>query len=126
MTRSGITFESAQTAARFLSALRLPTDAAIPSALLATITEARNQLRTRNDGRPSADLETKLFCDVLGIKRGTFERLARLDRHDRGYAEGLIAVWNEELDRCLNLSYYWQQDDQIHFARQFQGRRLLF
>src|SRR5204863_4288598 len=47
--------------------------------------------------------------------------LAGLDESDRSYAEGLVAIWNEEIEKTLNLSHYWQQDD--HFRLRLNYKR---
>jgi hypothetical protein len=107
------TFESAQTAAEFLKNLSLEAGKPVSPELVSQIAAAKGNLAKRRSSSSRSDLETKLFADVLGITKATFERLATLDKKDRGYAEGLISVWNDELDRTLNLSYYWQQDDRF-------------
>ena len=62
-------------------------------------------------GSNSGQLEALLFRNILGIKAETISFLATLDHEDRGYIEGLVALWNEEIESALNLSHYWQQDE---------------
>ena len=118
--RNYFTFDSAQNAAEFLESLKIDAGKAVTPEILSQITSAQNALSKRRSHSSRADLVTKLFADVLGFKKETFERLALLDKNDRGYAEGLISVWNEELDRTLNLSYCWQHDDRFALRINFK------
>ncbi len=114
------TFQSAQAAAALLADLTLEANKPVSPEVLSLISQAKGDLAKRRLRPSRSDLEAKLFSDVLGIKKATFERLATLGKDHRGYVEGLISVWNDELDRTLNLSHYWQQDDQFALRVDFK------
>ncbi len=119
--RKYYTFDSAQAAATLLAGLNIDATKAVPPGVAESINTAREMLRQARAPGSQSQLETKLFSDVLGINKSTFERLAHLEGCHRGYAEGIIALWNEEIDRVLNLSYYWQQDDQFVLRINFKA-----
>lgn len=109
------TFESAQKAARIIAQLPLlAAKTPVPDAVAGLISNGKESLLKREQPRNKTELERMLFCDILGIKPSTFERLANLPMSKRSYATGLTNIWNEELDEVLNLSYYWQQDDKFN------------
>lgn len=70
-------------------------------------------------------LEADLFR-VLGIQAAAIEFLAGLDDADRSYAESLVETWNEEIDKTLNLSHYWQQDDQFRIRMNYKRGMVFF
>src|SRR5581483_11186222 len=63
---------------------------------------------------------------VLRISQDTLIKLDQLGDADRGHAESLIARWNEELERRLNLSRYWQQDQEFSLRINFKKGVLYF
>lgn len=58
-------------------------------------------------------LELQLFRDILGITGKTLEYIDQLQHVDRGYVEGQVSKWNEEINERLNLTHFWRQDDQF-------------
>ena len=63
---------------------------------------------------PGADsLEMHLFKEILAITIETQKYLYGLTTDDRGYIEGQIAKWNDEINDRLNLSHFWRQDEQF-------------
>jgi predicted ATPase len=58
-------------------------------------------------------LEMQLFKEILDIKLETVQFIYNLTTADRGYVEGQIAKWNEEINEKLNLSHFWKQDEQF-------------
>jgi len=73
----------------------------------------------------SGKLEAELF-KVLGIDGSAIEFLAGLEDEDRSYAESLVETWNDEIDRILNLSHYWQQDDQFRIRMNYKRGSIYF
>jgi energy-coupling factor transporter ATP-binding protein EcfA2 len=55
-------------------------------------------------------LEVQLFRDVLGIPRDAIKKVYSLGTDDAAHAAAIVKEWEEELERVLNLSRYWQQD----------------
>ncbi|MFP4029473.1 MAG: ATP-dependent nuclease [Candidatus Brocadiia bacterium] len=89
------------------------------------------QLRETLEAKKISDneaegLERLLFEDVLGIKLETLRHLAGLRERDRGYIEGLIATWNNEIDSALNLAQYWQQDQDFTLRIDYKQGILYF
>ncbi|QDT49663.1 hypothetical protein Pan258_37180 [Symmachiella dynata] len=119
-----VNFDLAQKSAKLISSLVFDKNKPLSEELLEGITELQKILSEPNNSNQSKNgqnLETQLFGDVLGIKPATIELLANIKPKDRGFAEGLIATWNQELDRKLNLKRFWQQDDQFSLSLNFKG-----
>jgi predicted ATPase len=76
------------------------------------IKSVKNLKETLNKARIPADvrLELLLFRDVLGIQVQAVEKLYSLTDNNRSSAGAIISQWNQEIERTLNLSRYWQQD----------------
>ncbi len=67
-------------------------------------------------------LEVKLFRDVLGIKAEALKHLYNLKDDDKSHGDALVATWTTELERVLNLSRYWQQDQDFSVKlRHYKG-----
>lgn len=77
-------------------------------------------------GTGKQTLESMLFADVLGIKTSAIELLASLPDRNRSYADSLVATWNDEIGRVLNLSRYWQQDELFSLRINFKRGVLFF
>ena len=73
----------------------------------------------------SGRLEAELF-KVLGIDATAIQFLAGLEDEDRSYSESLVDTWNDEIDRILNLSHYWQQDDQFRIRMNYKRGTIYF
>ncbi len=63
---------------------------------------------------------------MLGIKVETLQKLDALEQKDRGHAESLIASWNREIENKLNLSRYWQQDQEFSLHVDYKNGVLYF
>lgn len=116
----------AQTAARFLVDLVVAPNQAVPEKTAKQVEEIRSSLASSRNEAVRVQLELMLFRDVLGISVDTLEVLFRLEDHDRGHAESLIARWNEEIERRLNLSRYWQQDQEFSLKINYKKSVLYF
>jgi len=104
-------YEVAQQAARFLVSNQFQQNQPLSGELWKQFTPLRKTLESRQACLDKAGgLEQLLFQRVLGITLDTLRHVAGLRERDRGYIEGLVATWNSEIDRTLNLSEYWQQD----------------
>lgn len=71
-------------------------------------------------------LEGILFRDILDVDVSTLEYIARLPESKRSYADAIVGKWNDELVTKLNLSHYWQQDDQFQLKINYKRRILYF
>jgi len=102
---------AAQQAAQFVDRMAMPQNHPLPPDQWKELNAIRGQLGKEQvcHGK-GLGLELLLFRDVLGITTETLRHVAELKEKDRGYTEGIIAQWNLEIDRALNLSHYWQQD----------------
>ena len=66
---------------------------------------------------PGSDsLEVLLFKEILEITIETQKHLYGLTTDDRGYTEGQISKWNEEINDRLNLAHFWRQDEQFSLS----------
>lgn len=125
-------FAASQSAATFLNSLTIPSDGKLPSDLIQQIESAKASLRSKaqNDVHDDDDvggrlanvdpLEAQLFR-VLGIPVDAISLLANLPPRNRSYADSLVATWNDEIQRTLNLSRFWQQDE--HFSLRINFKR---
>lgn len=71
-------------------------------------------------------LEMHLFKEILEINSDTLRFLYSLDTDKRGYVEGQIAKWNDELSNRLNLAHYWRQDEQFSLTINFKDGIVYF
>lgn len=71
-------------------------------------------------------LEKKLFMEILGIRQETLTYLYGLSASDRGYIEGQIAKWNDEITDRLNLAHFWRQDEQFALTVNYKDRVIYF
>jgi predicted ATP-dependent endonuclease of OLD family len=116
-------YDIAQDVAKKLAKLSLPqVNQTIPEPLLGELLNLKKQLNDQlNIKRDSAQLELLLFRDVLDISKETLKLISSLRDSDRGYVESYISTWNREIERKLNLSQYWQQDEfftlQVNYKR---------
>jgi len=118
---------AAQMAADVLKTLSLNPGQVIPDAEFQKISEAKTRIdKARLDVSSAGKLEALLFGDILGIKIEALEFLKTLAASERSSAEGLIGTWNGELEEKLNLSRYWQQDDQFSLLLNYKDGVLYF
>lgn len=71
-------------------------------------------------------LEMQLFKEILEINRETVRYIYELTTDDRGYIEGQIAKWNEEIQNKLNLSHFWRQDEQFKLSVNYKDGVVYF
>ena len=116
-------FEASQDALKFLTALTLPgAGKAITADLHQSVSEMQQNLeKSKRRHHAKVELELQLFRDVLKIEPATLEQIARLGRTGRSFVDGLMSVWNHELERELNLSHYWQQDDAFRLGLNYKA-----
>lgn len=115
-------------AATLLKSLRLPNSAQPLSPEQVSAFEAvRNRFSAPAIRHTSdASLEILLFRDILGITSGTLQHLYGLSTDDRGYTEGMIGKWNEEIRNQLNLSHFWHQDEQFTLSVDYKDGVIYF
>lgn len=115
-------------AAKLLQSLTLPAaQQPVPQEYISQIEEIKKKLSAKvalPQGRNS--LEVQLFREILGIRVDTLRYLYGLDTGDRGYVEGQIAKWNEEINNKLNLSHFWRQDEQFNLSVNYKDGVIYF
>lgn len=82
------------------------------------------QLSTIPPGKNS--LEMRLFKEILDIKPETLKYIHGLPLTDRGYVEGQISKWNEEINEKLNLAHFWRQDEQFSLTVNYKDGVIYF
>jgi hypothetical protein len=92
----------------------------------ATLVEAIGRVKTtlqqsRVGVQTSGQLELQLFRDVLRIPKSTLELIAKLGNSDRGFVERLVGEINHRLDETLDLTHFWQQDDQFRLSVDYKS-----
>jgi predicted ATPase len=116
----------AQQAAEMIERLSFVPNAAPDAGVLGQIAALKGELNRRKLSQSNGELELLLFRDVLGIKVETLQKLDALEQKDRGHAESLVESWNREIDDKLNLSRYWQQDQEFSLRVDFKNGVLYF
>ncbi|HVU27976.1 MAG TPA: AAA family ATPase [Verrucomicrobiae bacterium] len=118
---------TSQKAAEVLKTLSFNKGQPLPDLEFDKLATAKSELdKGRLDVSSAGMLEAMLFRDILGIKLEALEILLNLNATERGYAEGLISAWNGEIAEKLNLSRYWQQDDQFSLQLNYKDGVLYF
>jgi predicted ATPase len=107
--------KSVEEAASLVQSLQPPpAQQAVPAGYADQINLIQRQIQELFGDPPGKDtLEMHLFREILDIKPETLSYLYNLTVADRGYIEGQIAKWNEELADRLNLAHFWRQDEQF-------------
>ncbi len=116
----------AQQAAELVEKLSFNANNTPAPGVLEQIAALKGELNRRKVTDSAAELELLLFRDVLGIKVETLQKLDALEQKDRGHAESLIASWNREIENKLNLSRYWQQDQEFSLHVDYKNGVLYF
>jgi len=72
------------------------------------------------------ELEVKLFRDVLQIPKSALKKLFELGEEAKSHAAALVDTWSQELERTLNLSRYWQQDQDFSIKLRYHRHVISF
>ncbi len=72
------------------------------------------------------ELEVKLFRDILRIPKSALTKLFRLGEEAKSHAAALVDTWSQELERTLNLSRYWQQDQEFSIKLRYHRHVISF
>ncbi len=119
--------EAAQSAAHLISQIVFAQNNTLSEDAIKQLTEQKKRLSGAKVAPPNrVQLERLLFSDVLGINVETLEKLYELEEKDRGHAEALVGTWNQEIERTLNLSRYWQQDQDFRLRLNYKQGILYF
>lgn len=121
LRESYVGFDLAQQAARLLAQIAFGADKKATDDVIDSVTSLQTKLKETPRREKTGTLEAQLFRDVIGVDDDAIKLLASIRKEDRGFAEGLVATWNYELDRKLNLRRFWQQDDQFSLSLDFKG-----
>jgi predicted ATP-dependent endonuclease of OLD family len=115
-------------AVKYVQALpSLAVQQVVTTELIKQIEDIKKKLTPASNTAPSEDsLEVQLFNEILGIKVETLRYLYDLPSGDRGYIEGQIAKWNEEINDKLNLSHFWRQDEQFDLSVNYKDGVIYF
>lgn len=104
-----------------------PLQQAVSAEHLKTFEEIKRALEVIVGQAADADsLELLLFKDILGIKMDTLKYLYELSTGERGYVEGQISKWNDEINDRLNLSHFWRQDEQFSVSINYKDGVIYF
>lgn len=97
------------------------------AAVVQAINEVKSALQGSRVGvQKGGRLEVLLFRDVLGVSKPTLEMMAKLGNAHRGYVERLVAEINHRLDETLDLTHFWQQDDQFRLSVDYKSGFFFF
>jgi hypothetical protein len=110
-----------------IAALSVEENKPVAAAVIEAIKEAKSTLQNNRVGvQSTGELELKLFRDVLRIPKATLEMIAKLGNSDRGFVERLVGEINHRLDETLDLTHFWQQDDQFHLSVDYKSGFFFF
>lgn len=76
--------------------------------------------------RTEGKLEALLFWDVLGIRPESLQQIEELGAENRGYVERLVAEINHRIDERLDISHFWQQDDEFKLTVDYKSGFFFF
>ncbi len=115
-------FTLAQEALTFLTGLVFSAGKALTPEDVKPLTDFQQRIEAqRREHRAKVELELQLIRDVLKIDTTTLEQIADLPKTGRSFVDGLMSVWNDELERELNLSHFWQQDDAFRLRLNYKA-----
>lgn len=115
-------FTLAQEALTFLTGLVFSAGKALTPDDVKPLTDFQQRIEAqRREHRAKVELELQLIRDVLKIDTTTLEQIADLPKTGRSFVDGLMSVWNDELERELNLSHFWQQDDAFRLRLNYKA-----
>lgn len=80
----------------------------------------------REDVSADARLAATLFTEVLGVPAETLEQVFGQPPSRRGYIQYFLKYWNDQIIEKLDLSHYWQQDDQATLELVYKDYVLYF
>ncbi|HTV46990.1 MAG TPA: AAA family ATPase [Phycisphaerae bacterium] len=117
-----------QEIARSIVSVQIPPVAGSPAkTFLETVQGWKEKLaEARRLRSQQLQLEVKLFRDVLGIPKDAIKRVYELVDDDKSHAKALVSKWSEELERVLNLSRYWQQDQDFSLRLTYHKQTISF
>jgi energy-coupling factor transporter ATP-binding protein EcfA2 len=111
-----------QNMASLLEGLSLEAGKPVDKSVVERISTAKSELSTTKIAGPKGvALEALLFRDVLKIEKSTLERIQKLGTSNRGYVERLISEINHRLDEALDLTHFWEQDDEFKLSIDFKS-----
>lgn len=91
-----------------------------------SLTAAEISLKTQGRPKTQGRLETLLFKDVLDIRVETLQQIAQLGSENRGYVERLISEINHRIDERLDITHFWQQDDEFRLTVDYKSGFFFF
>lgn len=121
--------EAAQRAAKFVSAITsnpgVPGSYNLPGAAELSKLQA-DLVRSKEDVSADARLASTLFTEVLAISKDTLSEVFGQPASRRGYIQYFLRHWNDQIIEKLDLSHYWQQDDQATLELVYKDHLLYF
>jgi len=72
------------------------------------------------------ELEDKLFGDLLGITPKTVDFLVKRSARERTFVKRSMDIWTTLIEKNLNMSRYWQQDDNFKINVDSKKSELFF
>lgn len=111
-----------QQVADVLFEMEITDNAPVPAGTAASLNSLQRELEEQKCGPDkSAKLEMLLFRRILGIDKPTLERIRELGANNRGYVERLVAEINHRLEESLDISQFWQQDDNFTLQVEYKA-----
>lgn len=120
--KSYFPFSLAQEGLNFLSSLTFAAGTPLKQEDIKPLSDFKQKIEAaKREHRAKVELELQLIRDVLKIETETLEQIAELPKTGRSFVDGLMSVWNDELERELNLSHFWQQDDAFRLRLNYKA-----
>jgi hypothetical protein len=90
--------------------------------IISEVDSIRSTVNSRTMGpKRSAQLETLLFKNILGIDVKTLNKIKTLGATNRGFVERLVEEINHRLLETLDISSFWQQDEDFNLQIEYKG-----
>ena len=106
---------------------KLTAQQAVPPGYAEQLDDVKSNINQLTNVLPTTGiLEMRLFKEILSITIETLKYLYELTLQDRGYIEGQIAKWNEEIEERLNLAHFWHQDEQFSLTVNYKDGIIYF
>lgn len=121
-------YDIAQILADAISRIEIPRDpAGDNSTFFSKINELKSKANTGQELKEEKiHLELLLFRDILDVSIETLEYIEKLGESDRSYIESIVISWNQKIEKELNLSRYWQQDEKFSLEINYKNGIIYF
>lgn len=92
-----------------------------PSPELDALRDIQKSIKDQTFGTGNGGLECILFRDILKIPESILKRIQALNSQESGYVEQIIEDMNHRLTESLDISEFWQQDEDFSVGIEYKA-----